>query len=279
MKKKMKMKPLTKQIIILSILIISLVGCGISLYHILVWNKENKEIDETIEIINEVVKPVEQEDDSNVEFVEPVDDTVPKNDPFWQFVDMNLLYVDFSELKTINSKTVGWIEVKGTNVNLPYVQTKDNSYYLNHSFDNSYNSAGWAFLDYRNNKKELDKNNIIYAHGRKNGSMFGSLRNLLEKKWLNDKSNYVIRTSTESENTMWQIFSVYHIPTTNDYIQVKFNDDNEFLKFIDTITKRSIHNFDTKVSAKDKILTLSTCYSSTEKLVVHAKLIKKEVRN
>ena len=77
---------------------------------------------------------------------------------------------------------------------------------------------------------------------------------------------------------MWQIFSVYHIKTTNDYIQVKFNNDEEFTNFINKLTKRSSHNFNTKVFASDKILTLSTCYSSTEKLVVHAKLIKKETR-
>ena len=77
---------------------------------------------------------------------------------------------------------------------------------------------------------------------------------------------------------MWQIFSVYHIKTTNDYIQVKFNNDEEFTNFINKLTKRSSHNFNTKVSASDKILTLSTCYSSTEKLVIHAKLIKKETR-
>ena len=45
-----------------------------------------------------------------------------------------------------------------------------------------------------------------------------------------DKENHVIKLSTESENTLWQAFSVYRIPTTNDYIQVKFN-NNEFLNY------------------------------------------------
>ena len=89
---------------------------------------------------------------------------------------------------------------------------------------------------------------------------------------------YVIRISNENKNTLWQIFSVYHIPTTNDYIMVDFTDE-EFNTFIDTIIKRSFHNFETTVNENDKILTLSTCYSSSEKLVVHAKLIKKEIRN
>ena len=274
----MKLKMKYRKLILLLLLLLSIVGLSVSMYNIIIWKKENNEVDKTLKEINALIKPIEKENNENVEIIEPNKENVPKTDPFWQFVDMNLLYVDFSELKTINSKTIGWIEVKGTNVNMPFVHTNNNSYYLNHSFDNSYNSAGWAFLDYRNNPKELDKNNIIYAHGRKNGSMFGSLRNLLEKSWLNDKSNYVIRISTDTENTMWQIFSVYHIPTTNDYIQVKFKDNEEFINLINKFLKRSIHNFETKVLETDKILTLSTCYSSSEKLVVHAKLIKKEVR-
>ena len=266
-----------KSIIFLVLALVSLACMGFSLYHILTWKKENDDTDKLINELADMAKPIEKEDNELVELIEPNDEIPPEN-PFWQFAEMDLLYIDFTELKQTNPKTVGWIKVEGTNVNLPYVQTNDNKYYLTHSFDNSYNSCGWAFLDYRNNKNGLDKNNIIYAHGRKNGSMFGSLRNLLKKDWQSNSSNYVIRTSTEKENTMWQIFSVYYLPTTNDYIQVNFKDDDEFLDFTKKITERSMFDFKTSVSKNDKILTLSTCYSSTEKLVVHAKLIKKEAR-
>ena len=37
---------------------------------------------------------------------------------------------------------------------------------------------------------------------------------------------------------------------------------------------RSYYKFDADVNSTDKILTLSTCYGNTKKLVVHAKLIK-----
>ena len=266
-----------KNIFMLVLFLVSLGFMIYSLYNIFTWKKENDETDDLIKHLSDISKPIEKENRQLVELIEP-DDEVPPENPFWQYAEMDLLYVDFSELKQANPKTIGWIEVKGTNVNLPYVQTSDNKYYLTHSFDNSYNSCGWAFLDYRNNKNSLDRNNIIYAHGRKNGSMFGSLRNLLKKDWQSNTNNYIIRTSTEKENTMWQIFSVYYLPTTNDYIQIDFKDDDEFLEFAKKITDRSMFNFKTSVSKNDKILTLSTCYSSTEKLVVHAKLIKKEAR-
>ena len=45
---------------------------------------------------------------------------------------------------------------------------------------------------------------------------------------------------------------------------------------LDMIKNRSSHNFNTNVTFIDNILTLSTCYNNNEKMVVHAKLIKKE---
>ena len=38
--------------------------------------------------------------------------------------------------------------------------------------------------------------------------------------------------STETENTLWQVFSVYKIPTTNDYIQTDFSSDEQYLNFL-----------------------------------------------
>ena len=38
------------------------------------------------------------------------------------------------------------IKIKGTRVDYPIVQTKDNDYYLKHSFDKSENKFGWIFI-------------------------------------------------------------------------------------------------------------------------------------
>lgn len=187
---------------------------------------------------------------------------------------MNLINVDFNELKSINSNTKGWIQVNGTNINYPFVLATDNKYYLTHSFDKSYNGAGWVFLDYRNNINELSKNTIIYAHGRLDTTMFGSLKS----GWLNNSNNYVVKLSTEYENTLWQVFSVYHIPTTSDYIKVDFNSNDDFINWTTMLFNRSTYNFNTNVSGNDNILTLSTCYNDNEKVVLHAKLIKRETR-
>ena len=168
--------------------------------------------------------------------------------------------------------------MNGTNVNYPFVQASDNNYYLTHSFDKSWNKAGWVFLDYRNKIDNMDKNTIIYARRRHDNTMFGSLRNILTNGWLNNKDNFVIKVSTDKENTLWQVFSVYRISATSDYLQVDFFNEENLVNFSDMLINRSNYDFDTIVNADDKILTLSTCYDDYEKIVVHAKLIKKENR-
>ena len=192
------------------------------------------------------------------------------------FKDINFLEIDFSELKNINNDTIGWIKVEGTDVNYPFVHTTDNSYYLTHSFYKKLNNAGWIFLDYRNNNFE-DKNSILYAHSQNNKTMFGSLKNTLMSNWLNDKNKHLIYTSTENQNSIWQIFSIYIIPTTDDYLTINF--ENNFSDFTKKITNRSIYDFNVSLSDNDKILTLSTCYNKDEKLVLHAKLVKFQLRN
>lgn len=274
MKKKRKLK--YSNIIIFIILLVSLIIFTISIKNIITWYKDSKSTNEELDEINKNTTIEDIPDNINTEVIPPTKD-ISLDDPYWSYISTNLIDVDFNNLLSINNDTVGWIQVPGTNVNYPFVKTTDNSYYLNHSFDKSYNTSGWVFLDYRNNFTS-DKNLIIYAHGRYDNTMFGSLRNITTNGWLNNPDNFIIKISTPEENTLWQIFSIYKIPNTSDYLDVSFNTPEDFLTFTTKLINRSIYNFNTKVSSTDRIITLSTCYNDDIKSVLHAKLIKKEKR-
>lgn len=265
----------------LTILLIILICTAIfiiSIANILKWTIDNKKTDKQTEIITNIKVIEEVTDDENTEIIEqPI--TIDKNAPYWNFIKMNLIDADFNELKQINKEVKGWIQVNGTNINYPYVQASDNDFYLNHSFDKSSNGAGWIFMDYRNNSQEFDKNTIIYGHGRSNTSMFGTLKNILKSSWFKDSNNYVIKLATEQENSLWEVFSVYKIPTTSDYLQIKFSSDEEFQNFANKLIERSAYNFNTPVNSTDKIITLSTCWNDEEKVVMHAKLIKTQKKS
>lgn len=256
-------------VLLLIVLFAIIVVC---LVKIVFWLKDNKTTSEVVNDITNNTNIEEKKDDENTELVNKEENTTSD---YWYYIKFPLIDVDINKLKEKNSDTVGWINVNNTNINYPYVQGKDNNYYLDHSFDKKYNEAGWVFLDYRNDKNLSNKNNILYAHSRLDKTMFGSLSKTLKSNWYNNKDNHIIRLSTETENTMWQIFSVYKIPEETYYITTNFNGDNDYQKFLNTIKERSIHNFSTNLTTEDKILTLSTCYSDTERTVVHAKLIKR----
>lgn len=242
-----------KKLLLTLLLLLSLAVMIFSLIKIVLWGIDNYKTNKEINRIKGIV---------NVDEGDATSESVNK------FID-----VDFSELKKVNSDVVGWIRVDGTNIDYPFVQYKNNSYYLNHSFDKSINDAGWVFLDYRNNIDELDTNTIIYAHGRVDGTMFGSLKNTLNSDFFKDRDENLVKISTINNSYLFEIFSVYRIPTTDDYLYNNFGSNQDYESFLDIIKNRSIHDFSVDVLNTDKIITLSTCYNSRDKVVMHAKLV------
>lgn len=181
----------------------------------------------------------------------------------------------FSTLQEINKDTVGWLTVNNTRIDYPVVQAKDNDYYLKRDYYQSKNRHGWIFMDYRNNPDELNENTIIYGHNLANQTMFGTLRYALNSYWYKKSANQIITFNTPNENMKFQIFSIYTIPTTNDYLDITFPTTDVFQAYIDLVKGRSIYDFNIEVTTDDKILTLSTCANGNDKrLVIHAKLIK-----
>ena len=182
--------------------------------------------------------------------------------------------VDFTNLKVKNSDTIAWIKVDGTSIEYPIVKTTNNNYYLSHSFDQTYNSAGWVFADYRNKLDGTDKNIIIYGHNRKDGSMFGTQKNTLQPDWYNNQENLQIAFITENEKCLYQVFSVYEILAEEYYVQTSFN-AGKFQEFVNTLKSRSIKDFGINVTEEEQILTLSTCSNNSKyRVVLHALKMK-----
>ena len=260
-------------IILLVIYIIYLLFSAIILLSWFIDSNQTQKITEELEENIIVEKP---KDSAKVELINP---PVTEESDYWYYIKQNLLEVNFTELIQKNPDTVGWVQLPGTNINYPVVQTTDNSFYLSHSYNKESNNAGWVFMDYRNNKEEFDNNTIIYAHSRNDTTMFGSLKNVLTTAWLENKENHLVYLSTPYENTMWQVFSVYTIHNKSYYITPRFEAEEEYTTFLITLKNRSIYDFNTELNINDKVLTLSTCQDNYgNRVVLHARLIKRETR-
>lgn len=272
--KKIHLKKKYKNLIWWIFFILFLSFFAFSMYKVLIWNMDNnkiKKIEESIlkDVNVEEIEPSLEDENTNL-----INEPDNKEDIYWKYQDVSFINVDIEELQKENKDTIGWIQVLGTNINYPIVQTNDNNYYLNHDYLKDKNIGGWIFLDYRNDLNHLSNNNIIYGHERYNKSMFGSLKTVLTDSWLNNTDNHIIKISTSEYNYLFQVFSVYTIPEETYYLQTDFKNNNEYQTFLDTITGRSTYNFNTNINTNDKILTLSTCSGNNKRLVVHAKLIK-----
>lgn len=271
---KKKKKLVLKTWVLKVLIVLFSLALILSLLKIYFWAQDNKKIADITKEINEIVTPTPIEEEG--ELVNPPED---KANDYWDYVKLPFYEVDFTALKEKNPDTVAFIHMQGNNINYPVVQTDNNDYYLKHAYDRSKNSAGWVFMDYRNNITTLSDNTVIYGHGRLDETVFGSLKNALTKTWQANKENYVIWLTTEKENLVFQIFSIYTIPSENYYIETDFSSSADKEKWLNTMKERNTTSFDTSVNTNDKILTLSTCQNNNGgRIVVQAKLIKRQSR-
>ncbi len=252
MRKKQKSKKNTVLFWIVCLILVGiLIFSGIKIYK---WYKENNNNNKIIEKVSEAVIIKDDEPEENNKYV-----------------------IDFEALKKQNSETVAWLKVNNTKIEYPVVKTKNNDYYLTRSFDKSENSAGWIFADYKNKFDGKDKNIVVYGHNRRDGSMFGSLKNILSSKWYNNEENQNVIFNINGQNYTYRVFSVYQIEKEDYYIKTNFSSNNEYEKFLNTIKKRSVKDFKEDVSKDDTILTLSTCANNNMyRVVLHAKRIIEE---
>lgn len=185
--------------------------------------------------------------------------------------------IDFNKLNEINSETVGYLKVKGTNIRYVVVKGHNNTYYLNHNYYKERNIAGWIFADYQNKVDGSDENLIIYGHNTKNNTMFGSLGKVVGKNWQDNKDNHYITFITNEKTYTYQVFSTYIIKPEEYYLKTSFTNETEFSLFITDLVKRSNYNYGIDLSNTKHIITLSSCLGSGEKrIVLHAALINTE---
>lgn len=225
--------------------------------------KNNKQAEEIIKIDNEIKKLIE----------EPTEDentTTKKREPGTYYTKYSRMFTDLQE---INPDTVAWLDVNNTRIDYPVVRADNNDYYLNRDFKKNYNSLGWVFMDFRNHVNTLSDNTIIYAHNVRGGLMFGDLAKTFKPNWHKNKNNLTITLNTLYDDLEFEIFSIYRVVSTTDYIITDFNSPKDKVDMFNMVKERSIHQFDTTFNEDDKILTLSTCINSgKDRQVIHAKL-------
>ena len=174
--------------------------------------------------------------------------------------DFPEMEVDFKALREKNPDTVGWLYVGSCGISYPIVQGEDNDYYMNHTFEGTVNSSGAIIMDYRDDKYLKDWNTFIYGHNMKNGSMFGSLKNLLKAETLYDSDPYIY-VYLPGYIYRYKIFSYYKdkpdskMYWTADTLQ-------EYRQYIRDALSLSVRDLGVETSEENNMVTLVTCSGS-----------------
>lgn len=181
-------------------------------------------------------------------------------------------------LKSINDDFVGWLYYEPLEISYPVVRGNDNDYYTSYTFEGDKNSSGAIFMDFLNKPDYSNYNTIIYGHNMRNGTMFGSLKKMLNDETIaqNDPYFYVF---TEDKSYMYEIFAVY-LTNASSHTYDLIEDEAGQAEYLEYINKTATYRSEKEVTASDRIVTLSTCHGlhSNNRTVVHGVLIAEEER-
>ena len=186
------------------------------------------------------------------------------------------IYVDFTELKKVNSDIIGWFIVENTTISYPLLQGPDNDKYLATTYNGMHSKFGSIFMDYRNRPDLSSRHSIIYGHNMGNGAMFGALIKYTQQDYYEQRKYFHILTETGL--LKYEIFSAYtaDVNIHQAVYQLQFSSDENYQGFLSSITGWSQINTGISPNVNDTIVTLSTCPNITDKskrIVIHGRLV------
>ena len=171
-------------------------------------------------------------------------------------ISKNERKIDFKKLKSQNQDIAGWIYIRGTTIDYPIVQGKDNEEYLHQDFNKKKSSSGTIFLDNNCKKDFTSDNNIIYGHHMKNGTMFAQLLKFREKSFL--KKHNEIMIFTPDRTIHLKVISAYAQKAQNK-IPVTFANGKQKKAYIKKIESMSEQTIKTSRINDSHIYTFVTC--------------------
>ena len=174
----------------------------------------------------------------------------------------------FDKYKATNKESIAYVNIPGTELDEPVVQTTDNETYLDKTFDGGYQPyLGAVFMDTDNKKDFSDRLTWLFGHAR--GSKVGDHRmfndvNYFDSQDYFDKHPYVV-IETPERKYYYEAIAMIIVPETTAFYRTSFDDDKDFETQLSAVyNDAQIKKPNVKVSAKDKYLVLSTCREEDE---------------
>ena len=169
--------------------------------------------------------------------------------------------VNLAKLQSQNAEFIAWLQIPGTSVSHPVVQTSDTAFYLTHNFKRQKAKAGALFSLPSTDYRTPGKNIVIYGHhlSHRPNAMFSPLLNYKQAGY-GRKHSKVLLDSIFRSNT-YRVFAVVNWDIDGDWMpmQTSFGSTEEFTAFVQEAQRRSLYDTGVSVPENAEILTLITC--------------------
>lgn len=165
---------------------------------------------------------------------------------------------DVNGLVKKNKDCIGYVEIPGTTISYPVMQTKHNpDFYLNHDFNRNYSFYGTPYLSAYCDVEKSD-NLIIYGHNINGRKMFGALEKYKDKEFFYKHKKIYFTTDKKREYEVFAVMSV----NIHEFEYWKFvitRDAKEYDELVDKMEEHSLWSQENKPKYGEQMLMLSTC--------------------
>ncbi|MEY8495552.1 class B sortase [Lachnospiraceae bacterium] len=225
-------------------------------------------------------EPVKKEETTSISIDENKQAPEPEPEPVLETVPQK---IDFQGLWAVNPDAYAFIEIPGTQVNYPVMQssTQEEDYYLNVTFEGVAALPGSIYSRMVNAKDFSDPITVIYGHDMLDGSYFGDLKNYVDRNFFDTYRDMYIYLPERQLH--YQIIAevVYGDMLISDSHDLKIPES--VITFVDELKgiqeAQNQYAEDMTVTSQDRLVALSTCIGdrpSNRRLVV-AKLVDEKL--
>jgi len=254
-------------IIVIVVFIVSAAGFFSTLYNL---KKERSAFNELAQMVTVTVP---ETSDISADIIEKAEPPKYTEDGF---------LIKYDGLRKLNPDMIGWITVRGTEINYPVMyRPEDPEYYLYRAFDGSPSKSGTPFIAAGCTPESSVI--LIHGHNMKNGTMFGSLDKYADKSFWEQVPTFTFDTLTEERT--YEVIGVLRSRVLNVgeegfryYNMAGDLTESEFNELYRQFKDNGIYDTGVEAQYGDRLIMLSTCAYHTEngRLVVLAKQIENQ---
>ena len=188
--------------------------------------------------------------------------------------------IDWEKLKKENPDIYAWVEIPGSAVDYPVLQSADGKpedYYLNHDFTGNYGIAGSIYSRKGTAEDFSDPVTVLYGHNMANGSMFAGIRKFEDPAFFREHDT--INIYLPGKVLSYRILACY--VAGSGHIQEAWHPEREdgaavYGKEILSGRHGGCRREKAGMAVSGKILTLSTCSSGDSRRYLQAALVKEQ---